>query len=322
MEKINVIERYKNIYQQLYTALKWKADKQLIMLIAAIYATNEKPFQLKAFLEIADYIKENVGMFSTLKSVQRFTVAATLDTTTDDPKASFHYYLEIYEKLIEQGFSRNAYTYIAAGTLLKKEPNQIDEAVQKTLNVYKGMKKNHFFLTSAGDYPLAALLSQREQETDEILEQVEAYYHVLQNYGFTFGNDLQFTSHILALETGRSADEKAAQCARIRDLLREANVKTKMTYYPYLGMLSFIENIETEIIGLIEIYEELNRTFKWNKEINFMMSVLFLINQYTAVGDAAKTGLNVSIEAIIQAQQAAITAGVAAAAASSSSSSN
>jgi hypothetical protein len=46
------------------------------MLIAAMYVTNSKDFQLKRFLELADDIKDNVGMFSHLKSALRFTTAA------------------------------------------------------------------------------------------------------------------------------------------------------------------------------------------------------------------------------------------------------
>jgi len=58
------IGAYKDIYSQLYSALKWKADKRTLMMIAAMYVTNSKEFRLKKYLEIADYIKDNVGAFS------------------------------------------------------------------------------------------------------------------------------------------------------------------------------------------------------------------------------------------------------------------
>jgi hypothetical protein len=318
------ISLYKDTYSELYSALKWKVDKHSLMLIAAMYVTNAKEFHLKRFIEIADYIKDHVGMFSYLKSAQRFTIAATLDTTSEDPKESFHHFISIYEKLIENGFTRNAFSYIAAGTLLKVEPNRIDEIVQKTQEVYKGMKKNHFFLTDPGDYPLASILAQRELDSDIIVRNVEDYYQTLHKKGFYLGNDLQFLSHILAIETSHRPEEKADQCLLIRDMLKKANLKTKSAYYPYIGMLSFLENTIGEFESLVAINEDLNRDklFKWNKDVNFMMSVLFLMNQFSAVGEAARTGLNISIESLIQAQQAAMTASMTAAAVASSNSSS
>jgi hypothetical protein len=52
----------------------------------------------------------------------------------------------------------------------------------------------------------------------------------------------------------------------------------------------------------------------------FMMYVVFLMSQFTRLGDAAKTTLNTPIEILIQAQQAAMTVRITAAALASSSS--
>ncbi|PLR79815.1 hypothetical protein CVD25_17115 [Bacillus canaveralius] len=109
----------------------------------------------------------------------------------------------------------------------------------------------------------------------------------------------------------------------IRNQLEKADFKSKRVYYPYIGMLSYLENIQSEMENLNEIYENLNndKLFRWNKDVNFMLSVLFLMNQKTLVGDAARTGLNTTIEILIQAQQAAMTASITAATAAASSSS-
>ncbi|RSK47434.1 DUF4003 family protein [Bacillus canaveralius] len=314
---------FKNIYSQLYSSLKWKTDKRFLMLIAAMYVTNSKDFHLKRFLELADYIKNEVGMFSHLKSAHRFTTAAALDSTTADSKESCHHFINIYEKLIENGYSRVVYSYIAAGTLLKVEPSRIEEYVQKTIDVYNGMKDHHPFLTNSGDYPLAAILAQSEKNKDEIIVNVEDHYKALNEKGFSIGNDLQFLSHILALNTDQKPIESAERCLVIKNQLEEANFKSKRVYYPYIGMLSYLEKIESEIESLYEMYENLNndKLFRWNKDVNFMLSVLFLMSQKTLLADAARTGLNTTIEILIQAQQAAMTASITAATAAASSSS-
>ncbi len=52
------------------------------------------------FLEISSYIKNQVGMFSYLKSYHRFVVAATLDIHFTDYKEAFRKFLDLYEQLV------------------------------------------------------------------------------------------------------------------------------------------------------------------------------------------------------------------------------
>lgn len=306
---------FKEIYAELYTELKWKCDKRSLMLIAAMYVTNSKEFQLHRFLELADYIKNEVGLFSHLRTAHRFTVAATLETTTDTPKEHFAHFSTIYQKLIDNGYSRAVYSYIAAGTLLKIEPHKVEEYGQKTVDLYKGMREHHPFLTNSGDYPLASILATLDKNKEDILLHVEEHYHALKQKGFTIGNDLQFLSHILALNEEQKHDESAQKCVEVKTLLEKAKFKSKKMYYPYIGMLSYLEQVESEMNHLVAIYEDLNndRQFKWNKDINFMLSVLFLMSDKTLLTEAATTGLNTTIEVLLQAQQAAMTASMTAA---------
>ncbi|WP_404332414.1 DUF4003 family protein [Mesobacillus maritimus] len=318
------LDLFKEIYSELYSALKWKSDKRSLMLIAAMYVTNSKEFQLERFLELADYIKNEVGLFSQLRSTHRFTVAATLETTTGNPKENFSHFLDIYQKLIKNGYSRAIYSYIAAGTLLKIDPHRVEEYVQKTVDVYRGMKEHHPFLTNSGDYPLASILAaSSDKNKEEMILHVEDHYYALKKIGFTIGNDLQFLSHILALNEDQNPDESAEKCLEVKTLLEKANFKSKKIYYPYIGMLSYLDQVESEIPQLYAIYDDLNndRLFKWNKDINFMLSVLFLMSDKALLTDAATTGLNTTIEVLLQAQQAAMTASITAAAAANNSNS-
>jgi hypothetical protein len=70
------------------------------------------------------------------------------------------------------------------------------------------------------------------------------------------------------------------------------------------------------------IYDRLNfdKKFKWQKDINFMVAIVFLLKEQTEFGDLVTTGLSTSIESILQAQQAAMIASVSAATAAASSS--
>ncbi|MGM0877398.1 MAG: DUF4003 family protein [Bacillota bacterium] len=314
------VEKYRDIYSQLRKALKWHTDQRTLMLVATMYVAKSTDFDIKKFIELADYIKGRVSVFSYLKTPQRFTTASILETTTSNSKQAFEELLSIYEKLIEKGFSRTTYSYIAAGTLLNKN-GKANHYIEKTIQLYKSMKEHHYILTNSSDYPLAALLAQNDDTVDHIVFQMEDNYQQLQLKNFRKGNDLQFLSHILTLRQAKGPEESAEKCMSIKDDLLQIGIKSKSLYYPYIGMLSFLEDFTKEIPNLQEVYHQLtnDKLFKWQKDMNFMLSVLFLMIEKTEMNDVVTAGLNTSIEAIIQAQQAVMVASVSAVAATSSS---
>ncbi len=317
----SILTSYKNIYTQLKSTFKWHADDKIFMLVAAMYMVNHREFDLKRYKTLTNDIKNKSGVFSYLRSTQRFTTAATIDISCSDSKEGFEKLSKIYEGLIESGFSRTPYTYIAAGTLLKTEDSLIDMYAQKSHDIYRGMKEQHFFLTGAGDYPLAALLAQGEELVTESIYIIEQYYDRLQRNGFYKGDSLQFLSHILSLVNNPDPDEIVTKCIRVMDLLKNKGVKVKRSYYPFVGILALVEDIDDQIDSIQYFQSHLNsdKRFRWQKDINFMIAVVFKIMEKTEFEGVATTGLNTSIEAIIQAQQAAIIASISAYTASTSS---
>ncbi len=115
------LEQYTHTYGQLKGELKWKtSDSRTGMMIAAMYTSSDKLFDLGRFLEISSFIKNQVGMFSYLKSYHRFVVAATLDIHFTDYKKAFRDFLDLYEQLVAGGFSRSIFTYLAAAVLFNR----------------------------------------------------------------------------------------------------------------------------------------------------------------------------------------------------------
>ncbi|MCM3409243.1 DUF4003 family protein [Metabacillus litoralis] len=319
----NSITNYKSVFTSLKDSYKWHADDKILMLVSTMYIINDKNFDIERYSHIADYIKANVGFFSYLKSTQRFTTAATLDLMTSDPKEGFGKLLNIYEKLIQEGFSRTTFTYIAAGTFLKLDDSKIDVYIKKSFDIFRGMKEKHFFLTGSGDYPLATLLSQTGEEVSCSIERMEKYYQELHKNGFYRGDSLQFLSHILALDPNLEKENLAHKCLDVKELLINNGIKVKTAYYPYVGILALLEQPGNYIQTIKLIYDQLNsdKKFKWQKDINFMVAIVFLLKEKTEFGDLVTTGMITSIESILQAQQAAMIASVSAATAASSSSS-
>ncbi|SDY20742.1 Protein of unknown function [Evansella caseinilytica] len=325
-----VVEEYKTIFSQMKKKLRWQmTDERFLMMISSLYIINGKPFDLQRFAAISDYIKKNVGMFSTLKSTQRFSTAAMLDLRFEKPEKKFHELLDVYEKLVKGGFRRGSYTYIAGLSLLTKDAEaerNHDELINRAMDVFKGMKKGHLFLTGESDYPLAVLLAQLNRPVEDMLDRMDNYYEKLSKTGFRKGNDLQFLSHILALQTEAEANELIDRCNRLAEDFKQAGRRVKRMYYPSVGLLATLESSSEEVENVMSFVDRLNgdQQFRWQKDMNFITAVNFIVKDKVEDTDVVSAGIQTTIESLIQAQQAAMIAMMAAAgsAAAASSSSN
>ena len=312
------ITKYQEIYQVLKEKLKWKvSNNQIHMMIAATYVVNNYPFELKQFMQTADYIKSKVSLFSSLNSQQRFTIAAMLDVRFTDPKDKFDQLLDCYDILKSNGFKKGPYTYIAALVLLQDNQNRAEKA-EKAYRMFKKMQSDHPFLTSSGDYPLAVLLANREGEVDSITDHVEYFYQTLDKNGFYKGNNLQFLSHILSLDSSIEKNLLTERCFEITKVFQEQGVKTKIGDYPQIGMLALLDDGVEKINKILELTNKLNsmKDFKWHKDLNRMMAFNFVVSDKISDHSIVDTGMMTTMETIIQAQQAAMiaaTAGVVAA---------
>lgn len=321
----NKVNEYASIYEQLYKSLKWKvSDTRTLMMVASMYVVNQKEFNLQNFLEISEGIKKNVGMFSTLNSTHRFTFAAMLDVRFANPMDKFFDLMKIYDQLIDSKFSRESFTYLCAYLLLLDEKSSdLQKTIDRSISFYKGMKSNHFFLTSSSDYPLAVLLAYEEGSVEELLETMEHYYDYLAQNGFWKGNDLQFLSHILSLHPN-DKNTVTERCTTLLDeFKRRGDIKLRKLHYPVLGLLSFLEKGDQELDTIREIHTQLNQNklFKWNKDINLIFAINFLMSEKIENRSLLGTNMYTIIESIIQAQQAVMVATVTSAAVASSSNS-
>ncbi|SHG39031.1 Protein of unknown function [Ornithinibacillus halophilus] len=319
---MEIIEQYIKEYQQLKIALKWKVpDKTINMAIAANYVMKDKEIDSDKLLIIADTIKSQAGLFSSMKSHSRFLTASIMDINFENPTEQVPELFTYYKQFRNEKFSSGTFTYIAATLLLVSELNP-DEIIPKAKDLYDRMKQEHAFLTTASDYPLATLLT-IEGRTDTI-EQMETFYEELSKNGFSKGNDLQFLSHILSLPPNENSQTLISRAISVYDSLKVIGIRSKRTYYPVIGMLALLPNEELDMKKIKDLYDRLmlEKDFKWQKDVNVMMAVNFFVKGKLEHTTLAETSLYTVVEAIIQAQQAVMTASIVAAATASNSNNN
>ncbi|MCD8510344.1 MAG: DUF4003 domain-containing protein [Bacillus sp. (in: Bacteria)] len=323
-----LVHDYGQIFGELKKKLRWQiTDERTLMMVASLYLIKGKPFNLEEFLGVSEYIKKNVGLFSSLRSTQRFTIAAMLILRFENPEETFHVYLKVYDKLTEKGFKRGAFTYIAAISLLtgEQQKQSLDVMSDKAVEIYKGMKKSHMFLTGQRDYPLAVLLAQEEREVESLMNEIDYYYHNLSKKRFSKRKTTcNFLSHVLSLQVGEDCEVIMERCIRLMDKFQDGGKRIKPMYYPALGLLALLEDAEREINNVMKVNERLNgeKLFRWHKDMNFMMAINFVVKDKVEDKRLVSTGIQTTIETIMQAQQAAMVAAMAGAATVATSSGN
>ncbi|WP_144463584.1 DUF4003 family protein [Siminovitchia fortis] len=315
--------KYIEVYEELRKKMKWKVtDNKILMTIASFYAMNQKPFEMESYLMIAEGIKKQAGIFSSIKSESRYIAAAMLDVGFEHPEKQIPALFAAYDELTSAKFRKGIFTYIAASVLIKNsgsDPNDYRPVITRAKEIYDGMKKEHLFLTSAEDYPLAMLLAARG--ADDVIERNERFYDDLNRNGFRKGNHLQMLSHILTLDEVESPEVLVNRATQVFDKFKEVGMKQKTLYYPVMGMLAMIPPAELDMQEVYQAYVHLNQTkqFKWQKDLNATLAASFYVKDKLEQSALIETSLYTTIETILQAQQATMTASIAASAAATGS---
>ncbi|QAS51423.1 DUF4003 family protein [Halobacillus litoralis] len=314
-------ETYTDVYEQLRKEMRW-TDKKIVMMVASVYVTSDRKLDIHRYLKLCETIKKDAGMFSYLKSPLRYSVAAMLDSSFEDPFEAFNEMMKVYKSMIHYGFNRSQYTYLAAVAMIQNDPRESEykEKVQRAVEIHQLMKKEHPFLTSHDDYPLAVLLSQREVDTETLIVQVEHIYRSLDRNGFRKGNHLQFLSHMLSLDEAHTADELIDRTVNAANAIKSSDIRFKSMLYPEAGLLAFLGDEENKVYDIKDFKKALDQEgpFKWQNDMNVKIAVNILVSHQLQEANNLQTGLFTTLETIMQAQQVATLAGVTGATAAAS----
>lgn len=173
------------------------------------------------------------------------------------------------------------------------------------------MRKNHPWLTSGDDYPLAVLLAGSKEEISAIMTNIENIYHKLQEAGFSKSNGLQFLSHILDFSVEDDV-VKARRCHELFTFFKKSGQHIYSAYYSSLGLITLLAEKSTEAADrTLELADYLSedRRFRWlGRETIFLTAAALVSSQYLENmkrnNEVLQAVSFVTIEALISAQTA------------------
>lgn len=284
--------------------------------LALNYAIRNKALDVEVLKDLKKYLKSSTGLFSPFRSQMSFALCGLLDSSFDDPKKHLDQMISNLEIMKQNGFKNTSYLPMALFALSTAyEGENPSSLLKKAHGIYLDMRNNHPFLTSGDDYALAVLLASADRDPHIL----EMYYKALVESGFPKSNGLQMLSHILAFSE-KSLQETVDRCKGIYDALKEAKLKVTTTYYPAIGLVCLLD--DQCVNDLIEVADSLRNIKKYRnlgKGMNILMASAIVTSAYESDDVLTSTALQVSVQTIIAAQQAAMIAAVSGAAVATSS---
>lgn len=309
------LDRLIDLFQEVSSGYKWEGSLTNHF-TALTYTLNNKGFDKKEVEDVRSHMKKTTGMFSNYRGTSKIILSALLTGKYDNPKQEFDKILSYDKRMKQAGFKNNMYLPIASYALLASCNEEcVGTRIDKSLEIYSEMKKNHFWLTGGDDYPLSILLSNSDASVNSIIENMEDCYNLLTENGFHKNNGLQFLSHILGF---RKEDNKTKvlRCKEIFDRLKDNKMKVYSSGYGVIGFLSILGDKGYEAVDqVIEVVKILKSTkkYKWlTKETHLYTAAALACDVYIEnmknQKDLIQTAIGISIEALIAAQTVAIIA--------------
>jgi hypothetical protein len=192
--------------------------------------------------EVVLGLKDAARWTEPLASPIRYVLAAMLMRHELEPAAVAQAIRDTLDLLKQHGLKRGStHAYLAAFLLAVRfegcaPPTDTIDRMRRTLDCWK---EDHPWLTGADDYPMAALHAARGRDPMELSRRVEQTYQALRRAGFGFGDQLQLSTHLLAMgELG--GEEAAVRFAAIASELGEQKVSVGRSRYDEVALLALV----------------------------------------------------------------------------------
>jgi hypothetical protein len=222
----------------------WQEDT-IKLLVALLYAQDDKRVDCEAIRQCQTLIKQNTGTFSAFRGNMAICVA-TLLSLSPDPQELLSETLKVYDLLKGVKLRDSDFLVIAAYQIAAQaDVSDYANVVARARNFYDEMKTRHFFHTGKDDYIFVAMLGLTNLDAANGVARIEQFYSRLKGE-FRDKNSVHTLAQVLVLS---NADASIAnRILALRDALRAQKIKLYTTYtLPMLGLLALLP-VEIDMI--------------------------------------------------------------------------
>ena len=313
------IESYLRTFERLRARKRWSMNSVTLRFVALSLGAAATSIDYDRLEEVATELRKRARWTSPLKSEIRYVVAAMILRRGQDPAA-------IHARVFETRDAFKAHKIPSRGTgatlaalllALHHEARPVAQPqIERLARVYRRWRNEHRWLTSSSDLPAAALHAVRDVPVDVVAEEVERAYTSLADAGFRRGNQLQLVSHLLAVDP-RGTDTGVQRFLAVVERLRAADERVGESRYDEIALLALTRGSPREVVDSIVRNRDRLRAVKPrpDKAVAFTLAAGI---EMAADAEAARErnagdlAALQSIQAIVDAQQAAMIAVIAA----------
>ena len=313
------VESYLRTFERLRARKRWSVNSVTFRFVALSLGAAATTIRYDRLEEVATELRKRARWTSPLKSEVRYVAAAMILRRGQDPAA-------IHARVFETRDAFKAHRVPSRGTgptlaalllALHHEARPVpQQQFERLAEIYRRWRREHRWLTSASDLPAAALHAVRDVPVDSVVEQVEQAYTRLDDAGFRRGNQLQLVSHLLAVDP-RGADVAVQRFRAVAERLRAADERVGASRYDEVALLALTQGSAGEVVDRVLRNRDRLRAVKPrpDRAVAFTLAAgIEMAADAEAAGErnAGDLAALQSIQAIIDAQQAAMIAAVSA----------
>ena len=314
------VERYLEVFEGLRHRKRWGTGLNMLRFAALTLAASDIS-QPEVDLEAtAEILAKEAGGFSPLGSAMRHAVAAILIRRGIDPVATVHRVKETQGLFKEVKLSRSGAHPVLAALILVLDAGGATpsrETVARVKAIVDRWNEDHWFLTGIDDYPMAAMHATRDVSVELLGIEVEQIYQLLREAKFSSGGQLQLASHLLAF-SDQGPREAAQRFERTAKALKKAKQRVWQSHYDEVALLVLSGGRVDDVVSRVVAYRDRLREVKPRPTADIAFSVAAGVvlaeeaERIRGLEDAAAAATLRAVQAIIEAQQAAMVACMAA----------
>lgn len=317
---MSTVERYLEVFEALRRRKRWSTDTTVLRFAALTLAASEVTDPGDRLEETAKALSREAGGFSPLSSSIRHAVAAILIRRGLDPAGTVHRVKETLEAFKQHKLRKGGAHPLLAALLLVLGAGggsvRFDRIVRMK-RIVDRWARDHRFLTGVDDYPMAAMHALRGADAEQLGVEVEGIYRSLARAKFSKGNQLQLVSHLMMF-SGDGPTASVERFVKMTAALKRKGQRVWQGQYDEVALLVLsggaVEDVTTRVIG----YRDRLRAVKPRPQASIAFSIAAGIvlageaERAKAVSGAGTAANLRAVQAIIEAQQAAMVACIAA----------